>query len=228
MSISIIIPALNEASRIADHVRYLHGHGGEAVAEVIVVDGGSSDGTAERAAGAGARVLHSAVASRAAQMNAGARAATGSALYFVHADTVPPPSFATDIAAALDAGHVMGCYRYRFDSPRWTLKINAYFNRFPWLWCQGGDKTFFIRRDVFTALGGYDERFVIMEEYDFLRRARRRHRLHTVPKNAVVSARKYEHNGWWRVQFANALVFNLFRLGVEPVRLKRIYRSILR
>ena len=147
-SISIIIPVLNEAARIGPLVCYLREHGGEAVAEVLVVDGGSSDGTADLAYKAGAVVVPCNVCSRAAQMNAGARAAQAEVLYFIHADTLPPVSFVADIRESIASGHVMGCYRYRFDSPRFLLKINAFFNRFHWLWCQGGDKTFFIQREI--------------------------------------------------------------------------------
>lgn len=225
--ISIIIPVLNEASRIGDLVKYLCHNGMDFVEEVLVVDGGSKDATVQTALQSGAKVLQSAACSRATQMNLGAQAARAPVLYFVHADTLPPASYAADIRTALEANHVMGCYRYQFDSPRILLKINAYFNRFPWLWCQGGDKTFFIRREIFDELGGYDEYYTIMEEYDFLRRAMPRYPLYTIPKYATVSARKYEQNSWLRVQLANTLVFQLFRWGVAPLRLKRIYKSIL-
>lgn len=228
MRMSIVIPVLNEAERIGPLVSYLRLHGKDFLAEVVVVDGGSRDATVPLAIAAGARVVQSVVSSRAAQMNLGARATQAPVLYFVHADTVPPVSLSTDIQAALAAGHVMGCYRYQFDSPRLLLKINAYFNRFPWLWCQGGDKTFFIRREVFDELHGYDEYYTIMEEYDFLRRAMPLHRLYTIPKYAMVSPRKYAHNSWLRVQLANTLVFQLFRWGVAPRRLKCIYKFLLK
>ncbi len=225
---SVIIPVLNEAERIGSLVRFLKLHGQDFLEEVLVVDGGSQDKTIALALEAGARVLRSPVSSRATQMNLGARAARGTLLYFVHADTLPPASYADDIQAALATGYAMGCYQYRFDSSRMLLKINAYFNRFPWLWCQGGDKTFFIRREVFEELGGYDEYYIVMEEYDFLRRAMRHYQLFTIPKFATVSARKYEQNGWLRVQLANTLVFQLFQWRVAPMRLKRIYKSIVR
>lgn len=225
--ISIIIPVLDEASRIGDLVKYLWHHGMDFVEEVLVIDGGSKDATVQIALQSGAKVLQSAVRSRAAQMNFGAQAARAPVLYFVHADTLPPASYAADIRLALETNQVMGCYRYQFDSTRILLKINAYFNRFPWLWCQGGDKTFFIRREIFDELGGYDEYYSIMEEYDFLRRAMPRYPLYTIPKYATVSARKYEQNSWLRVQLANTLVFQLFQCGVAPLRLKRIYKSIL-
>lgn len=228
MYISIIIPVLNEAGRIGPLVRYLLEQGAALVREVIVVDAGSSDNTVQIAKQAGAALLHCPTSNRAAQMNTGANAAAGDVLYFIHADTLPPPSFADDIAESIRQGYIMGCYRYKFDSPHFLLKINAYFNRFQWLWCQGGDKTFFIRKEVFRQLGGYDERHVIMEEYDFLRRAMPLYRLRIIPKYAIVSARKYERNGWVRVQLANIITFNLWRLGVAPSYLKRLYKSMLK
>lgn len=228
MKISVVIPVLNEAERIGPLARYLLENGRNAVVEILAVDAGSADGTAAEAASAGAKVLACPVCSRAAQMNMGAREARGEVLYFVHADTMPPASFATDILSAVSAGHKMGCYRYKFDSPRLLLKINAFFNRFHWLWCQGGDKTFFIAKEIFEEMGGYDEHYVIMEEYDFLRRAMPRYPLHIIPKYAVASARKYDQNGWLRVQYANAVVFGMFRRGAEPADMKRVYKKMLR
>lgn len=227
MHISIVIPTLNEAENIARLVPYLWEHGGERTTEIIVVDSHSTDGTAERARAVGAKVLLCPQRNRAAQMNLGARTATNDVLYFVHADTLPPTSFAEDIEQELSAGQVMGCYRYQFDSPKAILKFNAFWVRFKWLWCQGGDKTFFIKRAVFEEFGSYDERFVVMEEYDFLRKATRKYDLRVLPKYVLISARKYEHNSWLRVQIANTGAFAMFRWGVEPAKIKRFYHTIL-
>jgi rSAM/selenodomain-associated transferase 2 len=228
MTISIVIPTLNEAERIGPLVRFLLRHGGPVVAEILVIDGGSRDGTPDVAAAAGATVIASAPG-RAVQMNTGAAAARSPILYFVHADTQPPESFASDIRQALADGWPMGCFRYRFDSPSLMLKINSWFTRFHWLWCQGGDKTFFIKNELFTQLGGYNEQLVIMEEYDFLIRAQAAGKPFTVlPKNALVSARKYEGRTWLQVQVANFTVFNLWRFRLaQPATLKRLYAQLL-
>lgn len=228
MQFSIVIPTLNEAKNIGPLLHYLQQHGGSALSEIIVVDANSSDGTAEIAQATGAKVVPCAVRCRAAQMNLGAREAKSDLLYFVHADTVPPASFATDIVQEVEQGEVMGCYRYQFDSPSRILKFNAYFVRYQWLWCQGGDKTFFVKRSVFEEFGGYDERYVVMEEYDFLRKAMKQYRLRVLPKDVRISARKYERNSWLRVQLANAGAFTMFRWGVEPSRIKRFYHWLLR
>ncbi|MEI6410531.1 MAG: TIGR04283 family arsenosugar biosynthesis glycosyltransferase [Bacteroidota bacterium] len=229
MRISIVIPVLNEAERIGPLVRYLQSNGGSLVLEILVADAGSTDETVLNATEAGAKIVQCPVRGRAAQMNAGARAAQGEILYFIHADTIPPDTFAFDIQSVIKAGYEMGCYRYVFDINHLMLKINAYFTRFHWIWCQGGDKTFFIRKSVFDQLGGYNEYYSIMEEYDFLLRARKGNLpFYIIPKNAIVSARKYRKNGWLRVQLANLVAFNLFRWGAQPGRVKGVYQWMLK
>ena len=225
---SIIIPTLNEAANIGRLVPYLRENGGAAVAEILVVDCQSSDGTAQIAAAAGAKVLICEVCSRAAQMNMGAQEAQCDVLYFVHADTIPPASFAAGIQRTLNAGQVMGCYRYQFDSPRWILNFNTFFVRFTWLFCQGGDKTFFVTKQVFEEFGGYDVRFVVMEEYDFLQKAKKKYRLNVLPENVIVSARKYDQNSWLRVQLANTGAYYMFRFGAAPLRIRRFYKWMLK
>jgi glycosyltransferase involved in cell wall biosynthesis len=198
------------------------------VQEIIVVDADSADLTQSIAQNAGATVLTLHLPSRAKQMNLGAKTAKAEILYFVHADTIPPSTFAIDILAEIEAGYQMGCYRYQFNSPRKILKLNAWFVQFQWLVCQGGDKTFFIRKEVFNAFNGYDEQYVVMEEYDFLRRATKKYPLRIIPKNVLVSARKYEKNSWLRVQFANAVAFNMFRLRIDSRHIRDTYKWILR
>ncbi len=226
MKLSVIIPAFNEAQYIAERVRFAREYGGDAVCEVIVVDGRSEDQTKVFAEAAGARVLLSPVRSRAAQMNLGARHATGDVLYFVHADVQLLPSFAHDIATAL-AYSDAGCYRYVFDSPRFMLKINAWFTRFDRLMCRGGDQTLYVRRTVFEALNGFDEYYTIMEDYDFILRLRRQFRFHIIPKNVIVSARKYDTNSWLRVQWANLSVFIMFFQRQSPDAMRAKYRQLL-
>ncbi len=225
--ISIVIPVLNESDRIAQLIQYLRMNGGTALYEILVIDGGSIDNTVALAQGAGATVLLSSICSRAAQMNVGARHAQADLLYFVHADTLPPSTYVAEIEASLQKGYVMGCFRYQFDSKSLILRINAYFTRFHKLWCQGGDKTFYIKSEVFKALGGYDEYYVVMEEYDFLIRSMKQYPLDVMPANAIVSARKYRQKSWLRVQIANLVAFSMFRRKVKPDRMKEVYLWIL-
>jgi len=229
MRISVIIPTLNEQMNIPALIESLQYSGGEALAEIIVVDAGSSDQTETVAQKAGAKVIKSPVRGRAVQMNYGVKFATGDILYFVHADTRVPVTFVSDIQQAIQEGYESGCYRFRFDSDKTMLKINNYLTHLNILTARGGDQTLFITRDLFTDLRGFDEYYVIMEEYDLLRRLWRKKRsaFKLIPKDVLVSARKYERNSWARVQFANLVAMTLFRLGTNPIRIARTYKKML-
>ena len=229
MKLSVIIPTFNEARYISRTLEHIARHGGEHLSELLVIDGGSQDDTARLAQEAGAEVLLSPQRGRGAQLDYGAQQSSGETLYFVHADTLPPDTFATDIAQTLAQGWQMGNFQYDFDSPRLLLRCNAFFTRYRWFFTQGGDRTFFIRRETYFELGGYQPELPIMEEYDFLRRARRAgYDFAMLPCKCLVSARKYEHNSWLRVQLANMLVYNLWSWGLaEPQALKALYGRLL-
>lgn len=227
MKIDIIIPVYNESIRIQSLLQHCKKNGRGVIGNIIVVDGGSTDQTKQISRDAGAMVLDCPVKCRAAQMNMGAASSSSDILYFIHADTLPPVSFATDILESIDNGVEMGCYQYRFDQPSALLRFNSFFTKFYFLWCQGGDKTFFIKKALFTQLGGYNEQYVLMEEYDFLKKHMKNHKFYIIPKKAVVSARKYEKNSWLRVQLSNTFVFALFNLGVCPKKLRNLYSKLL-
>lgn len=228
MTISAIIPTHNEADHIGRLVAELRTHGGASLVEILVVDADSPDGTAEVARRAGATVCRSPVRGRAAQMNFGAANARGEVLYFLHADVRVHPDFVRDIGESLAVGYEAGCYRFRFDSPKPLLRLNSFGTRFSGLMSRGGDQTLFITRPLFDRLGGFDERFVIMEDFDIIVRIRRIARFRIIPKNVLVSARKYDTNGWLRVQLANLTAFSLFFLNVSPRRIARTYKALLK
>jgi rSAM/selenodomain-associated transferase 2 len=227
MTFSIIIPTLNEAKNIAQLIPFLIKNADHRLVEIIVVDAQSADNTEGVARALGARVLVSDKRSRAAQMNRGAEAAKGDVLYFVHADCLPPATYLDDIEQVFTEGYALGCFCYRFDSQLFMLKINSYFTQFNPLWCRGGDETLFIKKTDFDQLNGYDESFSIMEEYDFIRRARAVFSFKIIPKYAIVSARKYTTNSWLRVQVANLTAFNMFRFGFASEKIARTYRRML-
>ncbi len=227
MQTSVIIITLNEAQNIQPLVKRLMDNGGESLKELFVVDGGSTDNTCALAKAAGATVLHSPTG-RATQMNFGASQATGDLLYFVHADTRPPLTYMQDIISAVKEGYPIGCFRFQFDSNRFILKVNAYFTRFDKMWCRGGDQTLFVTRKVFDELNGFSSKYRIMEEYDFIKRARKKYSFKIIPKDVIISARKYEHNGYFRVQIANLIVFNMYRLGYSQDEMVSAYRRLLK
>ena len=227
MLISVIIPTYKEAANITRVVEDLRRYDPNCAVEVLVVDANSPDGTAEVARRVGAIVLQSPKPGRAAQMNFGAAQASGDILYFVHADVGIHPDYVAAIRAAVAQGHEAGCYRFRFDSRHPLLRINSYGTRFPGIMSRGGDQTLFITRTLFQRLGGFDEQFVIMEDFDIIVRIRRVASFAIIPQDVLVSARKYETNGWLRVQLANLTAFSLFFLKVSPGRIARTYKAML-
>jgi rSAM/selenodomain-associated transferase 2 len=227
MTLTVIIPTYNEAANIARLVADLHRHDPTGAVEVLVVDADSPDGTADVARQAGATVLRSPTPGRAAQMNYGARQARGEVLYFVHADVGIHPDYVATIRAAVAQGHEAGCYRFQFDSKHPLLRLNSYGTRFKGIMSRGGDQTLFITRALFERLGGFNERFVIMEDFEIIQRIRKVASFLIVPQDVIVSARKYETNSWLRVQLANLTAFAMFFLQVPPPRIARTYKALL-
>lgn len=223
--ISIVIPTFNEAGNIGKLVTYLVENG--IGCEVIVCDGGSTDGTMQVAAQAGAAVMISPEKGRAAQMNYGASVAQGEVLYFIHADTFPPESFVTDIINAVAEGYEFGRYRTAFDSNKKILRINAFFTRFDWFICYGGDQTLFITKALFNRVGGFDEQMRIMEDYDIVARAKKLARYKIFSKAALISARKYETNTWLTVQLANRTIVRMYRNGASQQDMIDKYKQLL-
>ncbi|QJW91001.1 glycosyltransferase family 2 protein [Spirosoma taeanense] len=228
MTLSVIIPALNEADNIGQLVRDLQTCGHNQLADILVVDGGSTDNTVEQARQAGARVVLSPQTGRANQMNYGAELTSGEILYFVHADVRVHPDFVQDIRQSVAQGNDAGCYRFRFASSHPLLRLNSYGTRFSGLMSRGGDQTLFITRTLFNRLAGFRERYVIMEDFDMIARIRAVARFCIIPKDVIVSARKYKANSWLRVQLANLTAFGLFFMNVSPVRIAQTYRRMLK
>lgn len=227
MTISVIIPTFNEADNIGHLIRDLLAHGRVCLTDLLVVDGGSTDDTVHQARQAGARVVVSPQPGRANQMNYGATLTTGEVLYFVHADVQVHPDFVSDITQAIAEGNDAGCYRFRFASAHPLLRLNSYGTRFPGIMSRGGDQTLFITRALFNQLDGFRERYVVMEDFDIIVRIREMGRFCIIPKDVVVSARKYEENGWLRVQVANLTAFSLFFMNVAPTRIAQTYKRML-
>ena len=227
MKFSIIIPTLNEEENIIKLLEQLKKHATSSLREIIVVDGGSSDETCKVAKRKGVQVLQSPKKGRAAQMNFGAANATGDVLYFVHADTLPPESYMQDLEAALDEKYSIGCFRFRFDSNKKILRFNSYMTRFDRIWVRGGDQSLFITRTLFDELDGYRDDFKIMEEYDLITRARQQATFKIIPKDVLVSDRKYDNNSFLRVQIANATVFMMYRFGASQDAMCKMYKRLL-
>jgi rSAM/selenodomain-associated transferase 2 len=224
MRVSVVVPTLNEADLIADLVAGLL----REAEEVIVVDGGSTDATATLARTAGATVVVAAPSTRSVALNIGAGVATGDVLYFVHADTRPPAGFAREIRQLLGDGRSAGCFRLRFDSRHWLLRFSGWCTRFDVGLIRFGDQSLFVRRDLFESIGGFDERLAVMEDYEVVRRLRRRSGFVIVPRAITASARQYRRLGVYRLQLGvYPLVIGLYHMGVGQNRLVRIYDRLM-
>jgi rSAM/selenodomain-associated transferase 2 len=223
VKLSIVIPALDEADNLA---RLLPELAGDCPgAEVIVVDGGSRDGTPEVVAGRPGVRLLTTTRGRARQMNHGARAAGGDTLLFLHADTRLPRGAAAAMEDALaEPGVVGGRFDVRFDRDTPLFRTIAWFmnarSRLSSI-CTG-DQAIFVRRADFEAVGGYPD-IPLMEDIEVSRRLKRRGRLGALRLRVTTSARKWEREGPLRTI---ALMWTLRLLhfcGVAPARLHRWY-----
>jgi rSAM/selenodomain-associated transferase 2 len=220
VQLSVIVPALNEAENIGGCLRSVRA---QTVAEIVVVDGGSSDATISRAQGL-ARVIGSG-RGRALQMNAGARAAAGGVLLFLHADTRLHPQAVAELARVLQDPRVVGgTFTLRFDSPQPLLKFYGRCTELPLRCLRFGDQGIFVRRQVFEALGGFRP-LPLMEDVDFLRRLGSAGRLALVRRPVTTSARRFRARGALRQQLLNIALVLLYRLGVAPATLARWYAA---
>jgi rSAM/selenodomain-associated transferase 2 len=228
LRISVIVPVLNEAENLKELLPLFAENLKNGSVELIVVDGGSTDRSYQIAKESGATVLESKISNRSIQMNLEAKHAKGEIFYFVHADTRIFPTFYDEILIAVKKGIDAGCFAYDFDSQKRMLKINAWFTQFNGLLSGGGDQSLFIKREIFEALGGFDESFCLMEDFELVRRIKKNYSFTVIPKRILVSARKYDNNSWLRVQIANLSVFTLFFLGHPSSKLKRLYARLLK
>jgi len=221
--LSVIVPTLNEAASLGRTLECVRRADG---VEIIVADGGSGDATREIAAQAGATVLVT-PGGRAAQQNAGAAIARGRHLLFLHADTLLPDGYAALIHRALDRpATVAGAFRFRTDGSgaalrlvEWGANIRSARFRLPY-----GDQGLFIEKRVFDELGGFAV-LPIMEDYELVRRLRRRGPVVTLNEAAITSARRWQRLGAVRTTLRNLAMVALFRAGVPPERLARFYRG---
>ncbi len=225
--IAIIIPVLNEASNLRVLLPYLKVETAGKNIPIVVADGGSQDNSIEIAKQYNAITLTTSKPSRAYQLNIGAHQIDAEILYFLHADVIPPKSFIEEISSALERGYVAGCFSYVFDKKSILLSINSWFTRFKHRAIGGGDQSLFITSTAFTELGGYDESLIIMEDFDLVHRIRKKYPFTLIKNPAKVSARKYERNGWLKVQVINTYIFLAYCLGASQKYLFNSYRKFL-
>ena len=228
--VSIVIPTLNEQVKIGlllDHLASLHSFDS---LEVIVVDSSdSADNIASLVKSYGALYMKSVKGGRGAQLSQGAEHAQGDVLCFLHADVLPAAGFVESLLAALDEGIDFGYFSYRFDKPSLLLKFNAWWTQFKGFFTGGGDQLLFIKREVYFQSGGYNTEQEFMEDFEFHRRlVEQGYKFSIIHKPSTVSARKYEHHSYWKVNYMNITTLFNFKRGKEPSKLKERYQRALK
>lgn len=220
--VSVIIPALNEEEYLpATLVSVQRG----APHEIIVVDGGSSDRTVEIARRHDTVVL-TATSGRGGQMNAGAAIATGEFLLFLHADTILPADYPALVRTALaPSGVAGGAFKFGIAGEFTGREIvergtnwRATHRQMPY-----GDQGIFVRREIFAEVGGFPD-LPIMEDYEFVRRLRRRGKIVLASGVGLTSGRRWQRLGALRATLLNQLMVLGYRLGIRPARLAGWYR----
>jgi rSAM/selenodomain-associated transferase 2 len=213
---------LNEAATIASTLHALRR--GAPGAEVIVVDGGSTDASVAIARPLCDELIV-ATRGRARQMNAGARASHGDGLVFVHADTMVPSTFGADIASALsDSAVAGGRFDVELDASALPYRIiGAMISIRSRISRTGtGDQAIFVRRQVFDRLGGFPE-LELCEDLEFSRRLKRAGRVACLRARVTTSARRWSRDGVVRTVVRMWLIRAMYLMGVPPARLKRMY-----
>jgi rSAM/selenodomain-associated transferase 2 len=230
--ISIIIPVLNEVNNIK---KVLTSTQPSQNVEVIVVDGGSVDGTLELVQSLDIKVL-SAPTGRACQMNVGAKVATGEILLFLHADTILPPGFDTMIRAALRSpkaspnqgsakAPIGGAFALQIDHSlkslrliEWGVSWRSHFLQMPY-----GDQAIFLKAETFHQIDGFPE-LPIMEDFALVRRLRSIGYITLIPIPVVTSARRWLKKGVIQTTLINQIIIFAYLLGISPQRLVDWYR----
>lgn len=229
MRFSIIVPVLNEETVLEEQLSYLSGQIGQSAnldCELIIVDGGSSDATVSIAEQYGTVI--SSPRGRATQMNAGAAIASGDALIFLHADTRLPGDAFDAIERSLGEHRVVGgAFRICFNCDLWPYRLVAFTvnlrSRLRTLFT--GDQAYFMRAASFRAIGGYPDQ-PLMEDLEIIQRLRKIGKVVLLPQYVTTSARRHEKIGLARSVLFMWYLRTLYRLGVSPAQLQRMYIDI--
>ncbi|MBN8913035.1 MAG: TIGR04283 family arsenosugar biosynthesis glycosyltransferase [Rhizobiales bacterium] len=220
MNLTVVIPALDAAATIGETLGTICG-----LAEVIVVDGGSRDATKDIAVRHGARPIDS-KRGRGCQLAAGAGAAAGEWLLFLHADTRLEAGWGAVVASFMESPRSKACaatFRFKLDDDCW--QASSLQRLVGWrarvLGLPYGDQGLLIHRDFYAAIGGYPD-WPLMEDVELVRKIGR-NRLVTLRASAVTSATRWKKEGWLARSLRNSLCLSLFYMGVSPRLIARLY-----
>lgn len=218
MNLSVVIPTLNAEAHLGACLERLR-----EADEMLVVDGGSRDRTLAIAEAAGAKILQS-PKGRGPQLRAGAEAACGDWLLFVHADTLLGQGWRSAVEAhAENHPGRAGCFRLRLADGAWQARLveRAVAARVALFGLPYGDQGLIVPRALYDAVGGYRP-LPLMEDVDLVRRLGRR-RIALLAESATTTAERWRRDGWLRRSGRNLACLGLYAIGVAPERLARFY-----
>ena len=228
--ISIIIPILNESKTIVSLLQYLIKNSSSTnISEIIVVDGGSKDESFKMVSDFNLLndkvILMSSERGRATQMNLGKQKATGTILYFLHADSFPPNGFDQLIINEVKKGNLAGCFKMKFNHHHWWLKLASWLTKFKWRACRGGDQSQYITKELFKEIGGFNEHYMIYEDNLLINELYKRNLFKVIQKSIVTSARLYERKGIWALQYHFLTIYLKRWMGASAEDIYNYYKK---
>jgi len=224
--ISIIIPIFNEVDAIARLLLHIEDSISKTIDyEIIIVDGGSIDGSQKEVLKHANTILISSEKGRAIQLNAGARVASGAILYFLHCDSYPPNNFDLLVLKQAQKGSLGGCFRMKFDYRHPVLIVSQWFTRFNHISCRGGDQSLFVTKKLFEEINGFDEQFIIYEDNEIISRLYAKKQFVVIPDYVITSARRYQQNGVWRLQYHFSIIHLKRILGHSAESMLNYYKK---
>lgn len=222
--LSIIIPTYNEEEFLPKLLGQLQSW--KLDLEIIIADGGSCDATVSIAKDFGEDVI-TASKGRALQMNLAAQKANSPYLFFIHADTQLSVNVESEVRKFIQSKKVAANFKLKFDDKHWWLALQAFFSQFRNLIFQFGDQGLLVKATLFHKLGGFNEKMILLEDQDFIRRIRKVSKIKKLDAFLITSARKYLKHGRFKLQFLYYKLYFLYRLGYSQEELQQILESAL-
>lgn len=231
MLISVIVPVYNEKENLLKRLSFLCEQANKFPIEIIISNSPETTDSSKNVCDNFDKVRYilSDKKGRACQMNFAAKQAKGDVLLFLHADVKLPKDFYPQIKNAINANFEAGFFCFKFDKDNFLLNINSSMTKKDGVFAGGGDQCQFFTKKVFESLGGFNEDYCIMEDFEIIGKVRKQKIPFTIIQSPViVSARKYETNSWFKVNLINGYMFLKYKLGSSPENLRKTYKSLLR